>query len=77
MISINIETAKIIAHKIRRELRANEFLPLDDKISKQIPGFNFSDIELQRQVIRDKYSKIQAEIDASNDIESIKISLGL
>lgn len=38
MITVNIDKAKEIGHSIRREKRAEEFKPLDEAISKQIPN---------------------------------------
>ena len=78
MISINLDKAKIISHKIRREKRAKEFQPLDEVIMKQIPGTNVQVIETERQQIRDKYSIIQTNIDVaetSDDLLTILNSL--
>lgn len=77
MISINIEKAKQIGHDIRRELRSKEFLPLDEQISKQIPGIDAKIIESKRQTIRDKYALIQIKIDSSKSPDQIKSALGL
>lgn len=77
MIKIDITKAKNIAHDIRRKLREQEFSPLDNKIAKQIPGVNFSEIEMQREMIREKYHIIQKEIDNANDIYHIKKILNI
>ncbi len=39
-ITINLDKAKQIGHDIRRQKRAEEFAPLDEKIMKQIPGID-------------------------------------
>lgn len=77
MIYINLDKAKIIAHKVRREFRANEFSPLDEKIAKQIPGMSFQEIESQRQEIRDKYALMQLEIDASTSVNDLKSAISI
>lgn len=77
MITVNIDKAKQVGHKLRRELRAEEFAPLDDQIAKQIPGINSQDIELQRQSIREKYATIQTQIDSAESSIEIKQALGI
>ena len=77
MITINFDKAKVIAHELRREARAKEFAPLDEKIAKQIPGIPVQDIEAQRQLIRDKYHVMQEQLDAAESIEELKAKLGL
>ena len=71
MITINIDKAKIISHEIRRQKRAEEFAPLDEIIMKQIPGTDFSIVEAQRQVIRDRYAEIQTTIDSMQNDEEL------
>jgi hypothetical protein len=71
-ININLNKAKEISHKIRREKRLQEFEPLDDLIAKRIPGTNETEIEAQRQEIRDRYAEIQVQIDQSQNIEELK-----
>lgn len=75
MITVNINKAKEIGHSIRREKRAEEFAPLDEAISKQIPNSGITDAD--RQVIRDKYAVIQSQIDAATTPEQIKAALGV
>lgn len=75
MITINIDKAKVIAHQLRREARAKEFAPLDEKIAKQIPGTSIEDVEAQRQLIRDKYRVMQEQLDAAESIEELKAKL--
>lgn len=71
MIQINLEKAKLIAHDTRRAKRAAEFAPLNDQIAKQIPGTNAAHVEAQRQAIRDKYAKIQTDMDAAPDVATL------
>lgn len=73
MIVINIDKAKAIGHEMRRAARAEEFAPLDDVIAKQIPNSGVTDAD--RQVIRDKYAVIQAQIDQATTPEEIKEAL--
>ena len=76
MITVNIDKAKAIGHDIRRAARAEEFKPYDDAIAKQIPG-QIDGAEAARQVIRDKYSVIQAQIEAASTPEEIKAALSM
>jgi hypothetical protein len=75
MIVINLDKAKVIAHQLRREARAKEFEPLDDKIAKQIPGASVQEVEAQRQLIRDKYHVMQEQLNAAASIEELKARL--
>ena len=77
MIIINTDKAKSIAHDIRRTKREEEFAPLDAIIMKQIPGNDASVAEAARQVIRDKYAAMQAELNAAQTPEEIKTVLGI
>lgn len=73
MVVININKAKEIAHSIRREARSQEFKPLDELITINIANpTKVSEIELSRQIIRDKYTEIQVEIDSANTPEELK-----
>lgn len=74
MIIVNLDKAKAIGHDIRREERAKEFAPLD--IQATIPA-KAAEAEAARQVIRDKYAAIQADIDAATTPEEIKSALGI
>jgi hypothetical protein len=76
MITINIDKAKAIGHDMRRAARAEEFKPHDEVIMKQIPGVDAQAAEVARQAIRDKYTAIQADIDAATTPEKIKAALG-
>lgn len=73
---VDVTKAKAIAHDIRRAARAEEFKPYDDAIAKQIPG-QIEGAEVARQVIRDKYSVIQAQIEAASSPEEIKAALSM
>ena len=73
MIQININKAKTIAHKIRRDARAEEFKPYDELIAKQIPGADAVAAESARQAIRDKYTAIQADIDSAPGVDELKL----
>lgn len=72
MITVNIEKAKGIAHGIRREARAEEFKPFDEIIAKQIPGVSAQEAETARQAIREKYSAMQAAIEAAGTVDELK-----
>ena len=75
MITVNIDKAKGIAHDIRRAARAEEFKPFDEIIAKQIPGVSAQEAEAARQAIREKYSEMQAAIDAAGTVDEIKAAL--
>lgn len=77
MITINIDKAKAIGHDMRRAARAEEFKPLDEVIAKQIPGVDYVAAEADRQVVRDKYTTMQAEIEAATSADEIKSALGI
>jgi len=69
MITININKAKNIAHDKRRKARSAEFAPLDIKAT--IPS-EATEAEAARQAVRDKYTAMQAAIDAATTTEQIK-----
>jgi hypothetical protein len=71
MITINVDKAKTVAHDMRRQARAEEFKPFDEAIAKQIPG-QAEGAEAQRQLIRDKYVVVQAQIDSASDVATLK-----
>lgn len=77
MISIDMGRARVIAHDFRRQQRADEFAPLDEKIMKQIPGVDLAEVESDRQVVREKYAAIQDQIDSALTPEEIKAALQL
>lgn len=65
MIVVNIDKAKAVSHDLRRVAREKEFKPYDEIIAKQIPGKSSTEAESARQEIRDKYAKLQSDIDAA------------
>jgi hypothetical protein len=69
MITVNITKARDIAHQMRRAARAAEFAPLD--IQATIPA-QAAQTEAERQLIRDKYAAMQADIEASATPDAIK-----
>jgi hypothetical protein len=73
---VDVTKAKAIGHNMRRSAREEEFKPYDDAIAKQIPG-QMDGAEVARQVIRDKYAVIQAQIEAAASPEEIKAALGM
>ncbi len=75
MITINIDKAKTVAHGLRRSARAAEFEPLDAVVAKQIPGTDFVAIEAARKAVRQKFSAMQAAIDAAESVEALKAAL--
>ena len=68
----DITKAKDIAHSMRRESRAKEFLPLD--VEATVPS-KASAAETARQAIREKYAVMQTNIDGSKTIESLKTAV--
>ena len=76
-IDLDIDKCREIGHDMRRAARAEEFAPHDEVIAKQIPGVSATEAEAARQVIRDKYAGIQADIDAAATPTDIKVALGL
>lgn len=73
MIRINMDKAKAIAHDRRRTVRAAEFAPLD--IEATIPA-KAAAAEAKRQAIRDKYDRIQTQIDACITPDDLKRIMG-
>ena len=69
MIAINIDKAKAIVHDIRRATRSAEFAPLDIKAT--IPS-EAVEAEAARQVVRNKYTEVQASINAAADVAELK-----
>ena len=69
MITINIDKAKAISHDKRRAARSEEFAPLDIKAT--IPSEAVA-AEEARQQVREKYAVIQQQIDAAQDVETLK-----
>jgi len=76
-VEVDLDQAKEIGHDKRRAARAEEFAPLDRVISLQLPGMDATAAEAGRQLIRDKYAQVQADIDAAASPDEIKAALGL
>lgn len=72
MIKIDMTKAKAIAHDARRAARAAEFEPFDNAIAKQIPG-QMDGAEAERQKIREKYATLQAQMDAAQTPDELKV----
>ena len=72
MIKINLQKAKQIAHNFRRAKRETEFEPYDEIVMKQIPGNDYDQAEQARQAIREKYAKIQDEINECENENQLK-----
>jgi hypothetical protein len=70
-VTVDIETAKEIAHHHRRVARAEEFVEYDEIVSKQIPG-EVEGAEAQRALIRTKYAAKQTEIDACTTVDQLE-----
>jgi len=74
-IGLNLDKAKDIAHEKRRAARAKEFKPHDEVIMKQIPGNDYNQAEAARQAIREKYTTLQAQMDAAQTADELKALL--
>jgi Spy/CpxP family protein refolding chaperone len=72
MISIDMTKAKDIAHEKRRAARSVEFAPLDIKAT--IPS-EAAAAEAARQAIREKYTTLQAQMNAAQTPEELKALL--
>lgn len=68
-LTIDIGKAKSIAHDARRAARSLEFAPLDIKAT--IP-MEAAAAEAARQAVREKYTALQADIDAATEIATLK-----
>lgn len=64
--------AKAISHELRRVRRDRLFKPLDDIISKQIPGHILEDVEAARLVIREADTELQELIDGKLKLNTLK-----
>lgn len=73
-IEIDLVKAKNLGHEFRRKCRQEEFAPLD--VEATIPS-KAQEAETKRQVIRDKYTEIQTNIDLADTPDKIKQALGL
>lgn len=73
-IEIDLAGAKDIAHELRRIKRATELAPLD--IEASIPA-KAQEAEARRQVVRDKYAAIQAQIDGCSTPDQLKAIISM
>lgn len=72
-VDIDVPKAKVITHDKRRAKRETELSPLDKQINENIANpAQVNAIEAQRQVIRAKYTAMQASIDACNTPAELK-----
>ena len=67
----DLDRAKKLAHRKRRNRRYNQFAPHDDVVSKAIPGTATDSAEASRVGIRSTYASMQTEIDACSTIDEI------
>jgi len=67
----NLDRAKKMAHRKRRNRRYCEFAPKDDIISKAIPGTATDAAESSRAATRTKYNTMQTEIDACSTVDEV------
>lgn len=71
----DLDRVRAIAHDRRRAARAAELAPLDDAISKRIPGTDEAAVEAARQALRDKYADLQIAIDRAAGVDDVKAVL--
>ena len=71
----DLDKCKEIGHDRRRQQRAEEFVPYDEVIMKQIPGADATAAEEARQQIREKYALIQDVIEMASTPDEIKTAL--
>lgn len=71
-IVINLSKAKLVAHEARRIARSKEFAPLDIKATIPLEA---AAAEAARQAIREKYAVMQTQMDAAQNVESLKALL--
>jgi len=72
MIKINLDKAKNIAHDKRRLARSKEFAQWDTLAT--VPAYA-EVAESERQKIRDKYEKLQNDMNAAENVEDLKALL--
>lgn len=72
MITVNMDKAKDIAHKVRRAVRAKKFAPLDIKAT--IP-MEAEAAEAERQAIREADAALQVQMDSATTPEELKALL--
>ena len=67
----DLDKAKRIAHRKRRNRRYNQFAPHDDVVAKAIPGTATDAAEASRVGIRSTYAAMQTEIDACSTVDEV------
>ena len=67
----NLDRAKKMAHRKRRNRRYCEFAPKDDIVSKAIPGTATDDAEAARAATRTKYASKQTERNACSTVAEV------
>ena len=67
----DLDKAKRIAHRKRRNRRYNQFAPHDNVIAKAIPGTATDAAEASRVGIRSTYNTMQTEIDACSTVDEV------
>ena len=65
----DLTKSKLIAHDIRRIKRSEEFMPLDNDNPNVVVT---AETEIQRVIIRDKYTGIQTAFDNVNSVSALK-----
>lgn len=71
MITVDMDKARAVAHRIRRQQRAAEFAPHDEVIALRIPGAAGDAAEAARAEIRQRYVLAQEQIDAATGPEAL------
>lgn len=71
-VSVSLQDAKLLAHKVRRAKRDEDFKPHDEAISKQIPGSDAQLSESSRASIRAADALIQVRIDQCETLAALK-----
>lgn len=75
-IGTDMQKAREIAHTKRRELRSDEFSPLDKQIVVDIVDpSKVAATEAKRQKVRDKYAAMQVEIDTAKSLGALIAAL--
>lgn len=67
---INKDKAKLMLHRLRRELRAREMKPYDEIIAQNRP--EREEAEIKRQKIREENAELQSQIDLLDNVEMMK-----
>ena len=69
-VEVDLESARVIAHEQRRISRDEEMKPHD--LGVTIPGKEES-AEVERVRLREKYAKLQTEIDSSDNVDALEL----